>query len=379
MKLGIYTYQRSSGWDQPLDGGLDSPQTLLILFGASDHEALAEGMESLRRTFAQAQWLGCSTAGEVLDKVLHDDSLVVAVARFERVAIRSAVAAIEGAEDSLAAGRRLAEQLDGPDLQAVLVLADGLHINGSDLVMGLQGRLPKGVAVLGGLAADGDRFRRTWVLVNKAPSERHIAAVGLYGTHVGIHFGFCGGWDRVGPERLVTRARGNVLYQLDESPALDIYKRDLGERAAGLPATGLLFPLAICNGNRADQPTVRTLLGVSEAEGSITFAGTIPEGARVQLMYGNFERLVDAAAAAAESCLPVPDDGRPVLSVAITCVGRRLVLGERAEEEIETMLDILPPGTRQVGYYSYGEISPQADGSCHLHNQTMTVTVLWEA
>jgi hypothetical protein len=66
------------------------------------------------------------------------------------------------------------------------------------------------------------------------------------------------------------------------------------------------------------------------------------------------------------------------LSIAISCVGRRLVLGERTEEELEAALQVLPAGTQQVGFYSYGELSPFASGHCDLHNQTMTLTTLGE-
>jgi hypothetical protein len=60
-------------------------------------------------------------------------------------------------------------------------------------------------------------------------------------------------------------------------------------------------------------------------------------------------------------------------------VGRRLVLGSRTEEEIEATLEVLPKGTQQIGFYSYGEISPYTAGTCDLHNQTMTLTTLSEA
>jgi hypothetical protein len=80
--------------------------------------------------------------------------------------------------------------------------------------------------------------------------------------------------------------------------------------------------------------------------------------------------------AASRSALP--DVSGPQLAVAISCVGRRLVLGERTEEEIEATLEALAPGAELVGFYSYGEIGPHAEGFCDLHNQTMTVTTIGE-
>ena len=212
-----------------------------------------------------------------------------------------------------------------------------------------------------------------------APTPRQVTAVGLYGDRVRIAHGSKGGWDVLGPEREVTRSVGNVLFSLDGQPALTIYKQYLGDRAAGLPATGLLFPLAIRNGLAEDEDTVRTILAVNESESSITFAGDIPEGSFVRLMRANFDRLIDGAAdAASRADMSDYKGGQPVLGIGISCVGRRLVLGQRTEEEIDAVLDALPPGCKFIGYYSYGELSPLTSGRCDLHNQTMTLSLFWE-
>jgi hypothetical protein len=183
-----------------------------------------------------------------------------------------------------------------------------------------------------------------------------------------------------GPDRVVTRSEGNVLYELDGRPALQLYKDYLGDRAAGLPATALLFPLALREASGADKNLVRTILAVDEARQSMTFAGDIPQGIRAQLMRANFDRLIQGASDAASLAGGSRNgtDGE-TLAIAISCVGRRLVLGERTEEEVEATLDVLPAGSRQIGFYSYGEISPYATGACDLHNQTMTLTTLAEA
>jgi hypothetical protein len=207
----------------------------------------------------------------------------------------------------------------------------------------------------------------------------YVTAVGFYGDRIRIGHGSKGGWDRFGPERLVTRSNGNVLYELDGRPALGLYKEYLGDRASGLPATGLLFPLSLRASSADSKSLVRTILAVNEEDQSLTFAGDIPKGFLAQLMKANFDRLVHGASEAASSTRLSVDGPGPTLAIAISCVGRRLVLGERTEEEIEATMDALPKGTRQIGFYSYGEISPYATGSCDLHNQTMTLTTLSEA
>jgi hypothetical protein len=261
-------------------------------------------------------------------------------------------------------------------------------VNGSELVRGLNANLESSVVVTGGLAGDGDRFKDTWVLDRDGGQPQRVCAVGFYGDRIRVGHGSKGGWDIFGPERLVTRSNGNVLYELDGKPALALYKRYLGDRAAGLPATALLFPLALRASTSDPKTLVRTVLAVDEAAQSMTFAGDVPEGHRAQLMRANFDRLIGGASEAAlhtrhaTHALPAsnasPASNGATLAIAISCVGRRLILGERTEEELEAALHDLPHGTRQVGFYSYGEISPYASGYCDLHNQTMTLTTIQE-
>ncbi|MGE0491608.1 MAG: FIST signal transduction protein [Vulcanimicrobiota bacterium] len=368
MKLVTFGHSLDSPC-QPQGTDLDSPQTLVLVFGAPEFRAQPEALVTLRARFPQSVLVGCSSSGEILGEEIHDKSLAVAVAHFEKSTLRSASTTVDG--DSRKAARELAEQLKGPGLKGVLVLSDGLNVSGSELSRGFNEVLD-GVVVTGGLAGDGDRFASTWVLEGSQPSSGRIVAVGFYGTDMLVGYGSRGGWDEFGLERQVTRAKGSVLYELDGKKALALYKEYLGELASELPASGLLFPLSLRRDVHDQQRFVRTILAVDEKAQSMTFAGEIPEGYLAQLMHANFDRLIDGAGEAAN----LARGGQ--LAIAISCVGRRLVLGQRAEEEVETAFESLPEGTQQVGFYSYGELSPQSDGKCALHNQTMTMTTLGE-
>lgn len=378
MELTTFCWQEAGGWSEaPPDW--DGDRTLCLVFGARRYLDDPRPLQALRDRYPRSHVLGCSTAGEICGTAILDDALSVAVLRFRRVRLRGHSEVIDPAGDSYAAGRRLAAALSAPDLRAVFVLSDGLRINGSELVRGLNSVLPEAVVVTGGLAGDGESFRRTWTLYNGPPEAGRVRAVGFYGAALRVGHGSRGGWDIFGPLRRVTRARGNVLYELDGRPALELYKRYLGALAAELPAAALRFPLAIQT-EGGGGPIVRTVLAVDEADQSMTFAGDIPQGARVQLMHANFDRLLDGASDAARQTLADFDAGAgPVLGVAVSCVGRRMLLGDATEEELESALGVLPPGTRLLGFYSYGEISPHASGQCDLHNQTMTLTLLGEA
>lgn len=356
---------------------LDSARTLVLAFASPAYRDRADLFGELAAAFPTSAVLGCSTSGEIDQESVLDDSITVAIVRFAATTLRIAHAELASAAGSEAAGHAIAEALAGDDLRAVFVLSEGVQVNGSELVRGLNSGLPSSVVVTGGLAGDGTRFAHTFVVAGGSPRENVVVAVGLYGSAVRVTHGSQGGWDAFGPERLVTAASGNVLHALDGRPALTLYKEYLGDRAAGLPSSALLFPLAVRASRDQTTSVVRTVLSVDEATQSMTFAGDVPVGHYARLMRANFDRLVLGAQGAGVEALG--EHTGPMLSIAISCVGRRLVLRERTEEETEATLDTLPASATQVGFYSYGELSPRGLGRCDLHNQTMTLTLVSEA
>ena len=378
MKLDIYTYDNDQ-WDKPFDTSLDSDNTMVLLFGTAKQELIREPLKELQQFFAKSIFLGASTAGEIMQDELLEESLVVAVMQFKTTGIRKIEKEINSDSNAYNDGADLVKELLDDDLKAIFILSDGLHVNGSQLTQGIASVLPKDIVVTGGLAGDDDRFESTWVVAGKNACSNFVTAVGFYGDDIHMGHGSKGGWDTLGIERIVTRSKDNILYTLDSQPALEIYKRYLGEKAKELPSSGLLFPLQLKDTSEAEESKVRTILAVDEEEQSITFAGDIPEGSYVTLMKANFDRLIDGACKAAESIVLDSYKDEPILSIAISCVGRRLVLKQRVEEELEATLDVLPKETKQIGFYSYGEISPLTSGTCDLHNQTMTLTTIWES
>jgi hypothetical protein len=346
-------------------------------------------MEAVKKSCPTACIVGCSTAGEICGTEVLDDSLTATAVNFEHSQVKGIDARLGDFVDGFRAGEFLAKTLPPSlpgsnsaaqdNLMHVLVFSDGLKVNGSDLVRGLINHLPAGVTVTGGLAGDGARFQQTLVLWDNVPQKDSIVALGLYGSRLKIGFGSLGGWDSFGPERLITRSKGNVLYELDGQSALGLYKKYLGEHAEQLPAAGLLFPLSLRT-KAGDTAVVRTILSIDEKEQNMTFAGDVPEGAYARLMKANFDRLIDGAAGAARTSYQAIGSTSPELAILISCVGRKLVLKQRIEEEVEGVRDVLGERTRLTGFYSYGEISPFTPGAkCELHNQTMTITTLSES
>ena len=373
MKVEQLTWSNLDGWQQP---AAISDAELVLVFG--DRASLGS------RKFAAemvAQWplaarIGCSTAGQIHGTAVFDDGAIATAVKFDHTTVRVATAAVTAAS-SASAGAALAEQLAAADLVHVLIISEGLDINGEALVRGLGEKLHPSVSVSGGLSADGEHFRETVVFVDRKARTNTVAAVGLYGSRLKVGCGSLGGWDSFGPERQITKSAGNVLYELDGQSALALYKRYLGAHAADLPASGLLFPLSLRTRD-VSAPVVRTILSVNDADQSLTFAGDVPVGGYVRLMKANFDRLIDGAVGAGR--VSTEALGGPVdLALLISCVGRRMVLRQRVEEEVEGVREIVGPDAAIAGFYSYGEISPfTPKARCELHNQTMTVTTFAE-
>jgi hypothetical protein len=354
---------------------------LIIYFGSRASLASGAAFEQLKATCPGAMILGCTTGGQIHEHDAVDDEITGVAIRFDETKIRLVSEMVGSSADSRTCGRAIGERLLAPDIAGIFILSDGLNVNGSELVAGITEMIGPHVPLTGGLAGDGSRFEETLVGANCAPQSRMVAGIGFYGNAIRIGHGSAGGWDVFGPWRKVTRSQGNVLFELDGEPALDLYERYLGDEAEGLPGTGLLFPLQIQNPDNADHRIVRTILAVDRDKRSLTFAGDIPVGWSAQLMRGNFDRLSRGAADAARQATEGFADGQATNGVAllVSCIGRRLLMGQRVSEEIEAAGAVLGTQFARLGFYSYGEISPHAvSGICELHNQTMTITTITE-
>lgn len=378
MRAILAQWTSAGGWVYDQSDPFYAPDWILYFGGVAQLEK-RKPVNELWSRFPRAICCGCSTSGEILDGHLLDGTIVAALVKFASARVRAAEVVLASSEASREAGRDVARQLNEPELRHVLVLSDGLLVNGSQLVAGICEAVGGAVTVTGGLAGDATRFARTLTGLGAEVRGGQVVAIGFYGSALRVGYGEAGGWTPFGPYRMITRSRNSVLYELDGVPALDLYKRYLGERAAGLPATGLLFPLEVLAGMAETDGLVRTILAVDESARSLTFAGDMPEGKYVRFMKASHAGLVAGAGTAAQR---VAREGRcrgDRLAILVSCVGRRMVLGMHTEEELDAAAEALPEDCKSLGFYSYGEICPSAGrpGS-QLHNQTLAVTMLAE-
>lgn len=382
MKAEQRRWSQQAGWSEPLENKLAEVPQLVLVFGGSSLVSTPTVFDSLKQLYSKSHILLCSTAGEILNTSVTDNSVVATAVYFEKTSLQFGQVEISTSEESYDVSKKLAQQLPTQDLVHAMVFSDGLHVNGTALVKGLAEILPSLVSITGGLVGDGSDFKHTYVGLDEVAKEKNIILIGFYSQSLKVGYGSMGGWDSFGPERVITKSKDNVVFELDGKPALALYKEYLGEKASGLPSTGLLFPLNIRLSDDVEKrnEVVRTLLSVDEDAQSMTFAGDMPQGAYAKLMKANFERLVDGASGAAKLTKNGLSTDKPELAILISCIGRKLVLKERIEEETEAVRSILGPQAIMTGFYSYGEICPTAptEKQCHLHNQTMTITTFKE-
>lgn len=351
---------------------------LVLIFGESGPVTDPELFAHIKKTYPNADLIFSSTAGEILGESVYDNSVVVTAIQFEKTSIACRETNIRNHKNSYETGRYLMENLDAAKLESIFIISDGTHINGSELVTGINENNKNNIPVTGGLAGDGARFTKTFAGLNRVPEEGMVIAIGFYGSSLSVGHGSFGGWDEFGPTRRITRSNKNVLYEIDGKNALELYKEYLGPYKDELPGSALLFPLSITEPS-GDMSLVRTILNINEDEKSMTFAGNMPEGSKLRLMKANFDKLIEGSSTAANNSFKKVDR-TPDLAILISCIGRKLILQERTDEEVLAAKDIFGNSTCITGFYSYGEISPFNNNSrCELHNQTMTITTFTES
>lgn len=367
--------------DLPAVSPLPSANMVLV-FGSIKRFSDSKLTSFLKERYPAAQIIGCTTSGEISPSGVYDESLQITAILWEKTVQRAIHVRMSNLQSSFDIAADIAKQLKADSLRTVLVLSDGLHVNGSELLEGFQSVLGE-VPIVGGMAGDGGAFVRTLQLFNDTVSDNMVIAIGLYGDDLITGSGALGGWKPYGPPRKITRSDKNVVYEMDGKPALPLYRMYIGEHfAKGLPGTGLKFPFAVIEEGRRDVEKIRTLLAVDPKSNSLTFAGNVEEGETVRFCQTTHDRLVEGAGGAADlvtESVRGANVDQAGLALCVSCVGRKLVMADQVGDEIREVQRIFGPLTSITGFYSYGEFSPRPNtNDSVLHNQTMTIGYLSE-
>jgi len=371
MEIHQLRWTSDQGWNTPPPSAQKA--NLILAFSDAPYFRTPDCYHDLRNLFPEAHIVGCSSSGSICDTTISDADIIVTAITFKKGSVKLVSVGVTPGEDLEALASGVMKQFNADRLRHAFVLSDGLAVNGSDLARGLNSI---GVSVTGGLAGDGAHFLSTWVMADAPAAQNVIAIIGFFGD-IKAKYGCVAGWHEFGAERLVTRSRGNVVFEIDYKPALSVYTKYLGELAKDLPSSGLRFPLS-CRPTELDEPVIRTLLAVDVDAQSLTFAGDVPQGGFCRLMKTDVDSLIDGSGMAAQAAKP-DVEGNSSLCLIVSCVGRRLVMGQLTEEELDIVREHLGPSPTITGFYSYGELAPFSNVvGCRLHNQTMTLTTLSE-
>lgn len=344
---------------------------------SSPSPRLKELIRGIVRSVGVSNLVGCTTDGEISSAGLTTGSAVLCGVATDRIEFQ--VASARGLlEDSEAAGRRLGEQFSST-VRYVQIFSDGLTGNGCAILRGLTSVLGTRVPIAGGTAGDAGQFRNTRQFLGTDLLSDAVVAMGFSGNFV-VGTGVSSGWSPIGIAKKVTRARGSVVYELNGQPALEVYERFLGKHADKLPAVGVEYPLGLVykwGDTNKEHHILRATMSVNRQDGSISFAGEIPEGSMVRLTCGDYPSILEAAEQAASAALENVENSEPVMVFFYSCMARRIVLGRRTREEIEGVRSIVGEELPIVGFYTYGEYCRVGcDGPSLLHNETASVSVI---
>jgi len=377
MKIVQAKKTKNEGWEY-LSENRPLKNPLVLVFGGRFELEKQEVIDDIRKEFPYENLVFGSTSGEIIGAHVFDTSIVVTAIEFEKSSFMVKTANIfDFDKNAKNLGEKLMQELPKAHLKHVFVLSEGSFVNGSALIEGIETSFNDKISLTGGMCGDGSRFEKTLASYQENPKEGEVIVIGFYGDSLEISFASFGGWSPFGPERIITKSDGNVLFEIDDLPALDLYSKYLGDKASELPQASLLFPLNVTP-NGKSKPVVRTILSINKENNSMVLAGDVPKGSKVQLMMASVDAIADGAYEAAKLAMEKRVN-QPQLALLVSCIGRKLVMDQRVEEEIEEVINVIGKQTSLTGFYSYGEMAPfHGETACELHNQTMTLTLISE-
>ncbi len=356
---------------------LDLKPNVVIAFANIEWANDPQLLKELKQHLPGIEIVGCSTAGEISNVGLFEKSMVLTAIRFESSSSKVQIMNEKVSADQRQSGRNLGQKLKDKNLRGLFLFAPGVTVQGSALLHGVKEAVGPDALLLGGLAGDSGKFVKTAVFHNDQTYSDHIIGLGFYGENIDFSHSSKAGFRSFGGVRQITKANDHIVFEIDGQPALKVYKESLGKHADDLPSTGLMFPLALLNNQQSETGLIRAVLGVNEADQSINLAGDVDSGTFFKLMRAENQSLIGGAQGAAEKVSKNATSDS--IGILISCVARRMVMGDAVEDEIDAALAELKNCQNVAGFYAYGEFGPFFSlVDCQLHNQTMTVNVISE-
>ncbi len=339
---------------------------------------LKELINGIGDAVATPNLIGCTGAAEISTAGFNTKSVVLGGIASDRIEFEVVFTKNINRNSELA-GKELAG-LFSSKVQHIQLFSDGVTGNGCALLRGMNSMLDDYIPITGGTSGDTGEFNKSWQFAGKQLLCDAAVAIGFTGDFK-VGTGVQSGWSPVGLPKKVTRSSGNVLYELNGEPALNVFKRFLGKHAEKLPAVGVEYPLGFYSrdGSTAgkDQFMLRATMAVNHKEGSITFAGDVPEGTMAHLTCGDNNSILEATEKAIQTAVNQLDDTTPVMAFFYSCMARKTLLGLRTKEEFERVNLKLAGNIPILGFYSFGEYSRvKRGGPCLFHNESAVLSVI---
>ena len=348
--------------------------TLAVVFLANENERIAV-TELLSQKGIQI--FGASTGDNFTDGEIESHTIVLLLLDINPAYFQLE---IKGADEGTI--KEIAEQIGKSALTkfkkpAFLVVSGGLAVDGDEIIAGIESACGKGTTIFGGLAADFLRMQRTYVFNNDKLCDYGLLGLILDEEKISLSGMAVGGWKPMGMDRIITKSIGNVVYTIDNEPALDFVSRYAGLK--DLDTNNALNFLISSNFQlqlkREDKhPVMRTPMQANPQDRSIVFAGSLPEGSKVKLcLLPGFE-VIEAALIEFNNykkAQPEPD-----ALILFSCAGRQLTLGPYVSEEIDGIKNIW--NAPLAGFFCYGEIGRVVSGQHEFHNMTCSLATLKE-
>ena len=340
--------------------------TLAIVFSS-----VAYNLTEVGAAFAKfnIDVFGASTSGEIINDEVHEGSIVVMLLDIKRDTYRLSAFDGEG-KTSYQVGQSVAAWsktvYDDP---AFMVMSAGVRADGEQIVNGISHTMERQVALFGGLASDDLRMQETFVFNASEVLTNGVMAL-IFDQNVLDFQGIAAsGWKGIGTPKTITKAKGNIVYRIDDEPALDMYNKylDIGDD----PVHAAEYPLLLI---RDDGSVVLRAAFVVNEDKSIVYAGTVPEGTKVRFSMPPGSEIVDHAL---EQMTDFSKRNlRPDAIVLFSCKARHLALGPMVEEEISGIRKLWKAPL--VGFFTYGEIGPGPKGRSDFHNYTLVPVLIHE-
>jgi hypothetical protein len=365
----------------------DTQANLFLVFASVkyDQEKMLAGVKSVAK---DALVVGCSTAGEIsTDGPVKRNSVAVMAIKSDSIKFYTGIG--EGiAKDARGAGKTAADQVKkqaGESLKAFMMFPDVLVGNGADIVRGVLDSLGEHFPVVGGAAGDDFKFVKTYQYLNDKVYSGSVLGLGMTGDF-SIGIGVKHGWIPIGLPKKVTKSAGSILHELDGKPAISVYDEYFGEaakelRTETLAKLAITYPLGM-KVEGSEEMLIRDPITV-DANGSITCAAEIPEGAEIQLMIGSREEAVKVAKEAAVKAIEQLQGQKAKAVIIFNCIARSKLFGERSGDEINAIQEVVGRGVPLIGFYTYGEQAPLGGevkniNQCNsaFHNETVVICVL---